>query len=42
LTKRDDGNWEASPDKDLAPGEYLLTKGTQAHGFDFAVQAGTK
>jgi hypothetical protein len=37
-TKRDDGNWEVSPDADLKPGEYLLTTGTQPQGFDFGIQ----
>jgi len=42
LTKRDDSNWEVSPGNDLAPGEYLLTTGTQARGFDFGIQSGAR
>lgn len=42
LVKRDDGTWEFSPEKDLAPGDYLITTGTQPHGFDFAIQAGAR
>ena len=37
-TKRDDGNWEVSPDADLKPGEYLITTGTQPQGFDFGIR----
>jgi hypothetical protein len=37
LTKRDDGNWEVTPDKDLKAGEYLITSGAQPQGFDFGI-----
>ena len=36
--KRADGNWDVLPDKDLKPGEYLITAGTQPQGFDFGIQ----
>lgn len=38
-TKRDDESWDVSPDKELEPGEYLLTTGISPQGFDFAIQS---
>jgi len=38
VSKRDDGSWDVSPDKDLKSGEYLITTGTQPQGFDFGIQ----
>jgi hypothetical protein len=36
--KRDDGNWEVSPERDLKAGEYLITTGIQPQGYDFGIQ----
>jgi hypothetical protein len=38
IAKQDDGSWELSPEKDLKPGEYLITIGLQPQGFDFGVK----
>lgn len=39
VVKRDDGSWEVSPEKELKPGEYLITTGVQPQGFDFGIQS---
>jgi hypothetical protein len=38
ITKRDGESWDALPDKDLEPGEYLLTTEVNPRGFDFGIQ----
>jgi hypothetical protein len=41
-SKNADGSWDVVPDKELKPGEYLITTGIQPQGFDFGVQSGAK
>jgi|HubBroStandDraft_2_1064218.scaffolds.fasta_scaffold31592_2 hypothetical protein len=37
-TKRAEESWDVFADKELEPGEYLLTTGISPQGFDFAIQ----